>query len=230
MPDTGSSRRGERTRQRLLDAAERLFAEKGFYGVTVRAIAKASDSDPALVAYYFGGKRELFDAVLLRRAEKLNQIRIERLEACEREAGPNGPSVEEIIEAFTEPLLDRSSHGGPGWKSYFALIGQVTNSPEWGAAVMAKYFDPIVHRFLDALKKALPDAPEEELYWSYHFLSGALVLTFAETGRVDSLSGGLCRSTDLEAVHERLPQFIAAGFKRLAERSTGAPHDKDAAE
>jgi AcrR family transcriptional regulator len=230
MPDTGSSRRGERTRQRLLDAAERLFAEKGFYGVTVRAIAKASESDPALVTYYFGGKRELFDAVLLRRAEKLNTIRIERLEACEREAGPAGPSVEDIIEAFTEPLLDRSSHGGPGWKSYFALIGQVTNSPEWGAAVMAKYFDPIVHRFLDALKKALPNAPEEELYWSYHFLSGALVLTFAETGRVDSLSGGQCRSTDLEAVHERLPQFIAAGFKRLAERRTVANEDRNAAE
>jgi AcrR family transcriptional regulator len=230
MPDTGSSRRGERTRQRLLDAAERLFAEKGFYGVTVRAIATASESDPALVAYYFGGKRELFDAVLLRRAEKLNTIRLARLEACEREAGPAGPSVEEIIEAFTEPLLDRSANGGPGWKSYFALIGQVTNSPEWGAAVMSKYFDPIVHRFLNALQRALPDAPEEELYWSYHFLSGALVLTFAETGRVDSLSGGLCHSTDLVAVHERLPQFIAAGFTRLAERRTPAPIDREAAE
>ncbi len=230
MPDTGSSRRGERTRQRLLDAAERLFAEKGFHGVTVRAIAKASDSDPALVAYYFGGKRELFDAVLLRRAEKLNTIRLERLKACERDAGPDGPSVEEIIAAFTEPLLDRSSHGGPGWKSYFALIGQVTNSPEWGAAVMSKYFDPIVHRFLKAMATALPDAPEEELYWSYHFLSGALVLTFAETGRVDSLSGGLCRSTDLEAVHERLPQFVAAGFKRLAERQAAGSQDRNVAE
>ena len=219
MPDTGSSRRGEQTRQRLLDAAERLFAGKGFHGVTVRAIAKESESDPALVAYYFGGKRELFDAVLLRRAERLNTIRLERLEACERNAGPEGPSVEEIIEAFTEPLLDRSEKGGPGWKSYFALIGQVTNSPEWGAAVMSKYFDPIVHRFLDAMKRALPGVPEEELYWSYHFLSGALVLTFAETGRIDALSDGQCRSNDLESVHARLPEFVGAGFRRLAEQA-----------
>jgi AcrR family transcriptional regulator len=213
------SRKGERTRQTLLDAAEKLFAEKGFYGVTVRAIAREADADPALVAYYFGGKRELFDAVLLRRAERLNQIRLDRLEQCERDAGPDGPSVEEIIAAFTEPLLDRSANGGPGWKSYFALIGQVTNSPEWGADMMAKYFDPIVRRFMESLRRALPDAPEEELFWSYHFLSGALVLTFAETGRIDSLSDGMCRSTDLEAVHKRLPLFVAAGFRRLcAER------------
>jgi AcrR family transcriptional regulator len=229
--DLRSSRRGERTRQTLLDAAEKLFAEKGFYGVTVRAIAREADADPALVAYYFGGKRELFDAVLLRRAERLNQIRIERLEACEREAGPGGPSVEDIIAAFTEPLLDRSENGGPGWKSYFALIGQITNSPEWGGAVMSKYFDPIVLRFMESLRRALPGAPEEELFWSYHFLSGALVLTFAETGRVDSLSGGLCRSTDLSAVHKRLPLFVAAGFRRLcAERPDQTPKDPEAAQ
>ena len=216
------SKRGERTRTALLDSAELLFAEKGFHGVTVRAIAKKADADPALVTYYFGGKRELFDAVLVRRAEELNQIRLAELEACEREAGPDGPTVEAIIAAFTHPLLDRTANGGPGWKSYFALIGQVTNSPEWGQAVMSKYFDPIVRRFLDAIRKALPEASEEEIFWSYHFLSGALVLTFADTGRIDSLSGGLCRSSDLEAVHARMPEFIGAGFRRLAARGAAS--------
>ncbi|MFW5662034.1 MAG: TetR/AcrR family transcriptional regulator [Oceanicaulis sp.] len=218
MPESRGNRRGERTRERLLDAAEKLFAEKGYYGVTVRAIAREADSDPALVAYYFGGKRELFDAVLLRRADELNSIRLDWLARCEREAGPDGPAVEDVIAAFTGPLLDRSANGGPGWKSYFALVGQVTNSPEWGVAIMSKYFDPIVRRFLEAVKRSLPDMSDEELFWSYHFLSGALVLTFAETGRVDSLSGGLCRSSDLEAVHDRMPDFLGAGFRRLAAR------------
>ena len=161
MTDAGGTRRGERTRTRLLDAAESLFAEKGFHGVTVRAIARQADSDPALVAYYFGGKRELFDAVLLRRAEELNEIRLAELAACEANAGPEGPTLEAIIHAFTHPLLDRSANGGPGWKSYFALVGQVTNSPEWGVAIMSKYFDPIVRRFLDAVRRALPDAHDD---------------------------------------------------------------------
>ena len=215
MAETRSNRRGERTRQRLLDAAESLFAAKGFHGVTVRAIAKTADADPALVAYYFGGKRELFDAVLLRRAEVLNQIRLAELDSCEANAGPGGPSVEAIIGAFTSPLLDRSANGGPGWKNYFALVAQITNSPEWGGAIMTKYFDPIATRFLGALKRAKPDWREEDLFWSYHFLSGALVLTFAETQRIDNLSGGLCRSSDIASVHARLPKFIAAGFERL---------------
>jgi len=218
MSGTRTLKRGERTRARFLDAAEKLFAEKGYHGVTVRAIAREADSDPALVAYYFGGKRELFDAVLLRRAEELNSIRIAELDACMREAGPEGPSVEQIIAAFTHPLLDRSANGGPGWKSYFALVAQITNSPEWGGAVMSKYFDPIVRTFLEALRKALPECTDEDLFWSYHFLSGALVLTFAETGRIDSLSDGLCKSSDIASVHERLPEFIAAGFRRLCAR------------
>ena len=220
ISDESRTQRGERTRTKLLDSAERLFAQKGFYGVTVRAISRDAEADPALVTYYFGGKRELFDAVLMRRAERLNEIRLERLEACERDAGPDGPGVEAIIDAFTGPLLDRAQHGSEGWKSYFALIGQVTNSPEWGVEVMSKYFDPIARRFLSALKKALPESTDEELYWSYHFLSGALVLTFADTKRIDALSDGICRSSDLDAVHERLPHFIGAGFRTLCQRHT----------
>ena len=83
---------------------------------------------------------------------------------------------------------------------------------------MTRYFDPLVSRFIEALRKALPDVAEADLYWSYHFLSGALTLTFAETGRIDNLSGGICRSSDMRAISERMPQFLAAGFHALARR------------
>ena len=80
---------------------------------------------------------------------------------------------------------------------------------------MSRYFDPLVSRFIDALKRALPDSDPADLYWSYHFLSGALTLTFAETGRIDNLSGGTCKSTDVAAVIDRMPEFLAAGFRKL---------------
>jgi AcrR family transcriptional regulator len=227
MRDDPPARRGAQTREKLLDAAELQFAERGFHGVTVRQITRSADVDPALVTYYFGGKRELFDAVLMRRAEELNEIRIHELEACLRNAGPEGPSVEAVIEAFTHPLLERSANGGPGWKAYFGLIAQITNSPEWGGVIMTRYFDPIAGRFLEAIRLALPGCSDEDLYWSYHFLSGALVLTFAETGRIDNLSGGICRSNDIASVHERLPAFIAAGFKRICRDGGFAPSKDD---
>jgi hypothetical protein len=76
------------------------------------------------------------------------------------------------------------------------------------------------------LRDALPDCSAREIYWGYQFLTGALTLTFAETGRIDTLSGGLCKSSDLDSVHERLAPFVAAGFRALCTRghaTAGAP-------
>jgi AcrR family transcriptional regulator len=202
-------------KERILDAAERLFARHGFYGVSVRNITDAAEVDVALVNYHFGSKRELFAAVFQRRAELLNPERLARLEEVRRAALPGVPSLEDIINSFTYPLLERSARGGPGWKSYFALIAQVNNSPEWGPVLMTQYFDPLVERLIAALREALPDCPLREIYWGYQFLTGALTITFAETGRIDKLSGGLCSSSDLDSVHERLPPYVAAGFRAI---------------
>ncbi len=202
-------------KDRILDAAERLFARHGFYGVSVREITKAADVDVALVSYHFGGKRELFAAVFQRRAEQLNPERLAMLEDVRRAALPGTPSLEHIVNAFTYPLLERSARGGPGWKSYFALVAHVNNSPEWAPVLMTQHFDPLVEKFIAALREVLPGCSAREIYWGYQFLTGALTLTFAETGRIDRLSGGRCESSDLDSVHERLAPFVAAGFRAL---------------
>ena len=212
-------------KDRILDAAEGLFARHGFYGVSVRDITKAAAVDVALVSYHFGGKRELFAAVFQRRAEQLNPERLAMLENVRRAALPGTPTVEQIVNAFTYPLLDRSARGGPGWKSYFALVAQVNNSPEWGPVLMTQHFDPLVERFIAVLREALPGCEARDIYWGYQFLTGALTLTFAETGRIDRLSGGLCTSSDLDSVHERLAPFVAAGFQALCARPKRAARD-----
>ncbi|HEY2677097.1 MAG TPA: TetR family transcriptional regulator [Steroidobacteraceae bacterium] len=211
-PKKTSARPGK---ERILDSAEELFARHGFYGVSVRDITEAANVDVALVNYHFGSKRELFAAVFQRRAEMLNPERLARLDEVRRAALPGVPTLEDIINSFTYPLLERSARGGPGWKSYFALVAQVNNSPEWGPVLMTQYFDPLVERLIAALREALPDCPIREIYWGYQFLTGALTITFAETGRIDKLSGGLCKSSDLDSVHERLPPYIAAGFRAI---------------
>src|ERR1700740_2882602 len=141
-------------KERILDAPERLFARHGFYGVSIRDITRAAGVDVALVNYHFGNKRALFAAVFQRRAELLNPERLAMLEEGRRTALPRTPSVEPIVNAFTYPLLERSARGGPGWKSYFALIAQVNNSPEWGPVLMTQHFDPLVEKFIEALREA----------------------------------------------------------------------------
>lgn len=207
--------KAQSTRERILNSAEELFARAGFSAVTVRQIMQGANADVSLAYYHFKSKRDLFDAVLLRRAEYLNEVRLEALERVEKRHPNDAPTVQEIIAAFTQPLLDLLAQDHEEWRHYFALIAQINNSPEWGGELMTRYFDPLVKRFLNALRKVLPDCKDEDLYWSYHFLSGALTLTFAETGRIDNLSGGICRSSDMASINSRMPGFLAAGFEAL---------------
>src|SRR5690606_13378542 len=106
------------------------------------------------------------------------------------------PTVEGALRAFLDTDLDLYIEGGEGWKNYAAMASQVANTPGWGAAMMDEHFDDVVLRLIGLLRKALPDCAEEDIFWGYHFVTGALVLSLARTGRIDKLSGGICRSED----------------------------------
>ncbi len=209
--------RSVKTQGRILDAAEELFSLHGLHGVTIRQIAKLAGVDTALLHYYFGNKAGVFDAVLLRRAEILNTDRIASLDAYEAAAG-NDVTPEGAISAFLRPVFDWSVRGGPGWKNYCSLVAQVNNTPAWGGETMSRSFDPVVHRLIAVLRRALPKARDTDLFWCYQLLSGALTLTFSETGRIDRLSNNLCRSGDLEAIEPLMIAYCAAGFREACKR------------
>lgn len=208
---------GPDLREAILNAAEELFSRHGFYGVTVRQVASEAGVDTALIHYYFGAKRELFDAVFARRAEILNRERLEAM-AAYRAAHAGALKAEGVIEAFIGPLIDRSLQQEPGWKNYFRLVALVNNTPAWGGETMHRFFDPVVHRLIETLAEALPEAELDDLYWCYQFLTGAMMLALSETGRIDQLSAGRCRSSDLQAVRERLFAYCAAGLEAVVRR------------
>ena len=218
-PKVKAEAAGGDTRESILDAAEDLFSKHGFYGVTIREVAREAGVDTALVHYYFGAKRGLFDAVFLRRAEVWNN---ERVEAINRYAlahadrtGDDAMTLEGLLEAFLRPPFEWSLKGGPGWKHYAALVAQTNANPSFGGETMARYFDPAIRRLIELVKLVLPDAREVDLYWAYHNLSGALTLTLGETGRLDRLSGGLARSGDLETACDYMVRFASAGFRAV---------------
>ncbi len=217
MSELAKNRTGKKISRKelILDAAEELFSIHGYDGVTLRQVSKKAGVKLALIDYHFGRKRDLFESVFLRRAKILNDARLKALEECERAAGPEGPSVESIIEAFLRPLEFVQESEDPGWKHYCALVAYINNSSVWGNVMIGKHFNPLVLRFIEALKKAMPGVREEEIFWGYHFLSGALTLTFAQTGRIDELSGGLCKSSDFQAIYNRMIPFFSAGFKDI---------------
>lgn len=205
--------------EQILDAAEYLFSKNGLYGVTLRDVAKRVGIHTTLVHYYFQDKKNLFEAVFARRASTTSGRRMAALEEYEAEAGEN-PTVEGALHAFLDTDLDLYYEGGPHWMNYAAFCARVSNTPE-GAELMDVYFDPVVLKLVDILKRALPDYSEEDIFWGYHFVTGALMNTLARTGRIDRLSGGLCRSDDFPAVKKRIAKFMAGGF--LAVKELSAP-------
>ena len=199
------------TMEQILDAAEELFSRHGLYGVTLKEVAKRVGVHHTLLNYYFTDKRALFDAVFARRAAVTSERRMKTLDEYER-AVAGKPTVEGALRAFLDTDLDLYIEGGEGWRNYAALGAQVANTPEWGAELMDSHFDPVVLRLIGLLKLALPECEEEKIFWGYHFVTGALMLTLARTGRLDKLSGGLARSDDFETVKKYMASFMAGGF------------------
>ncbi len=213
---TKAEQRAEMMEQ-ILDAAEYLFSKHGLYGVTLKDVATRVGVHHTLLNYYFDDKKTLFDAVFARRAVVTSERRMRALDDYDRASGGK-PTVEGALRAFLDTDLDLYIEGGEGWKNYAALGAQVANVPEWGAALMDEHFDPVVLRLIGLLRKALPDCDEADIFWGYHFVTGALMLTLARTGRIDKLSGGVCRSDDFVAVKERMASFMAAGFLSVCDR------------
>ncbi len=210
MAEPADSSDKRTTPERILDAAELLFADSGFDAVSLRMITREAGVELALANYHFGSKLELFRAVVRRRAEELNAERLQALQGL-----PSSASVEELIGAFTGPFLERSLNGGRGWKAYARVIAQTANSPRWTRELMTSEFDPVANEFISRVRRCHPRASRADIFWGFHFLLGAMTITFAETGRIDALSEGLCMSGDLAAIHARMLPFLAAGFAAL---------------
>ena len=223
MPDGSTAKRVRRSKaeqraeslEQILDAAEYLFSMNGLHGVTLRDVAQRVGVHTTLMHYYFDDKRSLFDAVFARRAAVTSGRRIEALDRYAAEAGDH-PTVEGALHAFLDTDLDLYIEGGEPWLNYAAFCARVSNTLE-GAELMDVHFDPVVLKLISILERALPNTSREDIFWGYHFVTGSLMNTFARTGRLDRLSGGLCRSDDFPAVRQRIAKFMAAGFLTLGQ-------------
>jgi len=201
----------------ILDTAEELFSQLGYFGVTIKDVADKMGIHAALIHYYFDGKQALFDAVFDRRADFAVATRTAGLDAYEAAAG-NHPTVEGALRAYYDGAFDVYINKDEGWRNFGRIFAQVNNAPGYGAEKMDTYFDPLVLRLIGLLKKALPEATPEDLFWSFQFTSGAYTLILSRTGRIDRLSNNVCVSDDFEAVRDRFVTFMAGGFDALYKR------------
>lgn len=200
-------------RERILNAAEELFAQRGFEATSMRALTNAAKVNLASVNYYFGSKNKLITQVLDRGLRELNTERLKRLDALEKPPSP--PTLEKILEALFLPAfqLFEDPH-----KAFFLriLCRAHYESKNSARALIEKEWEPISQRFCSAMKHSLPDAPDKELYWRLHFAVGSMIHALSERQTLNTPSGSLRQPEDYQRIIERLIAFSAAGIRLIA--------------
>ncbi|MCW5760906.1 MAG: TetR family transcriptional regulator, partial [Phenylobacterium sp.] len=195
----------------ILDKAEAMFAEKG-YNVPLVEVGEFAGVDPALMRYYFGDKEELFRAVFARRGAAINELRLKAIREY-RKLGDR-MTLEGVIDAFVRSPFEKM-HEDEGWRNYMAIVSFANSSRGMPHALMSETFDHVSHELLADMRRLLPDASDEDIYWGYHFLTGSFTFSLGETGRIDKLSGGRVSSRDVLEMADRLPTVIAAGIRAM---------------
>jgi AcrR family transcriptional regulator len=210
------ARAREQSIERILDAAEQLFAEFGYHGVTLKDVAARIGVSSTLIHYHFNGKESLYEAVWARRAPISARNRLDAMRRYADEVGDN-VTVEGALHAWIDTDLNVQIHETEQWMAFGKISAQANSAAGWGAEKMTKYFNPVVLALIDLLKKAMPDCDEATIFWGYHFVSGAMTHNMARTGRLDDLSHGLCSSDDFVSMRRHMARFMAAGFEAICQ-------------
>ena len=201
------------TKERILDTAERLFADHGYIATSLRRIMNEAGANVASIHYYFRSKESLLEAVLLRRAEGANQERLQMLERFEREA--NGPrlSVERVLEAFLVPTLRMAANPARGGHNFLRLMGRLHAESDLLPGIIFVQFRPVLLRFGEALARALPEVPSAELYFRARLALGATAQVFRDSTYRKWSEEESGTEFDWEPVLGRLVSYLSAGFR-----------------
>ncbi|MFV0383160.1 TetR/AcrR family transcriptional regulator [Paracoccus sp. (in: a-proteobacteria)] len=200
---------GDVTREKILNSAERLFGRRGFGLVSLRDITTDAGVTLALASYHFGTKENLFEQTVGRRASVMSALREERLAALQH------PNVEQILDAFMAPLFERARSKEPGWRDYFRLLARLGEDNQW-LDLLETHFDRTARLFHQALMQAMPDADPGTVTRAFTMVLQVMLNTVSQHGRVDRLSTGAVKATNLAEAYPVLLRFATAGMESFS--------------
>ncbi|WP_370321187.1 TetR/AcrR family transcriptional regulator [Oricola sp.] len=205
------SKRSLETRARILDAAERLFAQGGFDGASMRDIAVTADVPVALVNFHGGAKETLFETVVARRAETLARHRLDALESAKADHGPL--DLRAVLDCFIRPYLNLAATGGAQWTAYARLIAHVSADERW-RPISERCFDPTVAVFVAELIAKFPKAETRRIAGAFVFSISAMLSLATSRWRIEAMAGDSGEATSgLDEWADFLIDFCEGGFR-----------------
>jgi len=199
------------TKNKILDAAEQLFADKGFNGTSLREITGVAGVNLAAVNYHFGSKKELIKAVMSRYMDELSPELESALSLlCQAE---EKPSLHEVFSAFVEPLLSLSNFRDNGTSNFLQLLGRgYTDSQGFLRWFLTTQYPNVFTHFTQAVYKAYPELTTEEMFWRLHFTMGTVVFAMSSSeALIDIAQNDFDNQLTIEAVINKVIPYVAAG-------------------
>jgi AcrR family transcriptional regulator len=197
------------TKERILDAAETLFAQYGFGGTSLRQVTTQADVNIAAVNYHFGSKENLVNEVFRRRMDEMSGQRMARLRAA---VEADLADLDGILAAFVEPPLAMAQdrHGGGAFIRVIARAYAEKNDSL--RRFLSEQYGHVLREFAKAIAGCMPGLSKEELYWRLDFLAGALTYAMADFGMIKR-PVGISEQDHRQRAARELIRFAAAGFK-----------------
>lgn len=211
-------------KQQLLEAAESLFAERGFDAVSVRDITKLAEANVAAVNYHFGDRENLVLLVISRTVDPVTEERITRLESLEKRWSGKAPPVEEILDALARPLATAKRKSKLPETMHHRLLGRIFSlQPEAWPELSAERMRQMSGRFMRALARSLPSVPAEELVWRMHFTMGGMAQMLLLDAMPEKTGKTQAAALGLDAMIGRLIRFATAGLREGVEQEETKP-------
>ncbi len=200
-------------RDRIIDAAEHLFAEQGYHAVSLRTVMRMASVNVGAAHYYFGSKKGLLQALFDRRVRQINLRRREEIDRCLSTAKGKA-SVAKLLEAYIKPALEIC--GEPGGQLFIriAALTSIDPSPDVKEIIRTAY-DETATIFVQALKGLCPHLTDNDLFWRLNCVYGAMMYIRADNGRIAQVLNSDHTKFDSRTVQEALNHiipFLAAGF------------------
>lgn len=197
------------TKERILNAAEALFAQHGFAGTSLRLVTGRADVNLAAVNYHFGSKENLVAEVFRRRMDEMSRDRMDALATARAQAPMQ---LEAVLRAFVEPPLAMSLDGEGGAAFVRVLARAYAEKNERLRKFLSEHYGHVLREFSRAIVECVPGLSKEQLYWRLDFLTGALTYAMADFGILRRAT-----TTTEHAYCERaaaeLVAFAAAGLR-----------------
>lgn len=198
------------TKTRILDAAEKLFAERGFSETSLRLITSKAEVNLASVNYHFGSKKELIRAVLARYLDRFMPDASNELELLKQSSEP---SLNDIFSSLVKPLLELNKLKVEGTRTFLQLLGRgYIESQGHLRWFITTHYGEHLTKFVDAVAESAPHIPPAEMFWRLHFTLGTVVFTMASADALTEIAeADFNEHNDIEAVIRKVIPYIAAG-------------------